>query len=104
MRIPLLANLGKDQAFLVALAFDHEVERGGLFFQSVRVASPVPLRVTSDLLTWRVYVPKEREITAFGGDLERVERAPIVGVPPARRRDRAVPKRDPRDGRSISPA
>jgi hypothetical protein len=34
----------------------------------------VPLRVTSDLLTWRVYVPTEREITAFGGDLERVER------------------------------
>lgn len=71
--IPLLANLGKDQAFVVAFAFDHDVERGGLFFQTVRVASPVPLRVTSDLLTWRVYVPKEREITAFGGDLRRTE-------------------------------
>ena len=71
--IPLLSNLGKDQAFVVAFAFDHEVVRSGLFFQSVQVASPVPLRVTSDLLTWRVYVPKEREITAFGGDLERAD-------------------------------
>ncbi len=73
VRVPLLANLGKDQAFVVALAFDHEVERSGFFFESVRVSSPVPLRVTSDLLTWRVYVPKEREITAFGGDLRRVD-------------------------------
>ncbi len=74
VRIPLLANLGKDEAFVVALAFDHEVERSGLFFQTVGVASPVPLRVTSDLLTWRVYVPKEREVTAFGGDVERADR------------------------------
>jgi hypothetical protein len=73
VRIPLLGNLGKDQAFVVAFAFDHDVERSGWIFQRVSVASPVPLRVTSDLLTWRVYVPREREITAFGGDLRRTD-------------------------------
>ncbi len=29
--------------------------------------------MTSDLLTWRVYVPKEREITAFGGNVRRTD-------------------------------
>ncbi len=74
VRIPLLANLGKDQAFLVALAFDHETVRSGFLFQRVTVASPVASKVTSDLLTWRVYVPREREITAFGGDVQPVAR------------------------------
>lgn len=72
VRIPLLANLGKDQAFLVALAYDHDVRRSGLVFQSVAFDGPVASRVTSDLLTWRVYVPREREITSFGGNVEPV--------------------------------
>ena len=73
VRIPLLANLGKDQAFTVALAFDHVTDRSGLFFERAGVASPVALNVTADLLTWRVSVPKEREVTAFGGDVALVD-------------------------------
>jgi hypothetical protein len=73
VKIQLLSGLAKDQAFLVALVYDHEVDRSGAMFETVRLASPVPQRVKSDLLTWNVYVPKERELTAFGGDLERSE-------------------------------
>lgn len=73
VRVPLLGNLRKDQAFLVAFAYDHEVERRGAFFERVQVASPEAFPVESDLLTWRVFVPREREYTAFGGDVERVE-------------------------------
>jgi hypothetical protein len=69
--IPIPSGLRKDQAFVVAFVYDHEVERGGAFFETVRLQSPVPQHVKSDLLTWAVYVPKEREITAFGGDLVR---------------------------------
>jgi hypothetical protein len=73
VRIQLLSGLAKDQAFLVALVYDHEVDRSGAMFETVRLASPIPQRVKSDLLTWNVYVPREREVTAFGGDLERAE-------------------------------
>ena len=73
VRIPLLSNLRKDQAFVVAFVYDHEVERGGLLFGSVRAESPKPLRVSSDLLTWRVLVPRDREYTAFGGDVDLLD-------------------------------
>lgn len=69
--IPLPSGLGKDEAFVVALAYDHDVERSSsLGFDTVRVESPLPLRVTADLLTWRVFGPQDRTFTCFGGDLE----------------------------------
>lgn len=73
--IPLLSGLRKDQAFLVAFVYDHEVEAGGVLFETVRLASPVPLGVTSDLLTWRVFTPKgsQREVVGFGGNLAPAE-------------------------------
>jgi hypothetical protein len=73
VRIPMLTNLRKDQAFLVALVYDHEIGRDGTLFREVAVDSPRPLKVTSDLLTWRVYVPKGRTYTSFRGDVERID-------------------------------
>lgn len=73
VRVPLLGNLRKDQAFLVAFAYDHEVERSGAFFERVTLVSPEAFPVESDLLTWRVFVPKEREYTGFGGEVVRVD-------------------------------
>lgn len=69
--IPLQSGLRKDQAFLVAFVYDHEVEREGGLFESVRLQSPLPQGVSSDLLTWRVFTPRrdEREVTGFGGDV-----------------------------------
>jgi|GEM_PF-6921859 len=73
--IPLVSGLRKDQAFVVAFVYDHDVDRGGLLFEQVRLESPVPVGVTSDLLTWRVFMPKgsEREVVGFGGDLVPAE-------------------------------
>jgi hypothetical protein len=73
--IPLQSGKGKDQAFVVAFVYDHDVDRGGLLFENVRLVSPVFTNVTSDLLTWRVFTPKgsEREVVGFGGDLVPAE-------------------------------
>jgi hypothetical protein len=72
VRIPLLANMRQDKAFLVALYYDHDVERGGALFDDVRLVSPVPVDVKSDVLTWRVFVPEGRRYTSFGGTMQRV--------------------------------
>lgn len=71
VRIPLLANLRKDQAFVVAFVYKHSVARSGALFETVRLAAPEVAQVTSDLLTWRVFAPEERTYTGFGGDVER---------------------------------
>ena len=73
VRIPLLSNMRKDRAFLIALYFDHDVDRGGALFETVRLASPIPKDVKSDILTWRVFVPAERTYTSFGGSVEPVK-------------------------------
>jgi hypothetical protein len=69
--IPLQSGLRKDQAFLVAFVYDHEVGRKGGLFERVTLESPRPQGVSSDLLTWRVFTPRraEREVTGFGGDV-----------------------------------
>ena len=55
------------------IVYTHDVDRSGALFETVKLQSPVLLHVTSDLLTWRVYVDEKREYTAFGGDLEPAE-------------------------------
>jgi hypothetical protein len=65
--IPLYSGRAKDEAFLVALYFDHEVERSGSMFECVRLVTPVPVGVKSDILTWRVILPEDRVYTSFGG-------------------------------------
>ncbi len=69
--IPLPSGLGKDQTFVVALAYDHDVERSStLGFATTRAVSPVAEDVTADLLTWRVFAPADRTYTSFGGSVE----------------------------------
>ncbi|MHC5011078.1 MAG: hypothetical protein ACYTG6_09035, partial [Planctomycetota bacterium] len=71
--VPLLSGLGKDEAFVVALAFAHEVETTGALFETTHITSPIPLQVTADLLTWRVYMPEGRAYTSLGGSVEPSE-------------------------------
>jgi len=71
--ISLISDMRKDQAFMVALYYDHDVERSGAAFEDVRLVTPVPIDVKSDILTWRVIVPGERQYTAFGGSVEPVD-------------------------------
>jgi len=70
--IPLTSGTRKDQAFLVALFFDHDVERSGSLFESIHLVTPEPVGVKSDILTWRVIVPEDRFYTSFGGSVLRV--------------------------------
>ena len=70
--IPLISDQEKDQAFLVALYYDHDVERSGAFFEDVRLVTPEPIDAQSDILTWRVIVPGDRQYTSFGGSVDRV--------------------------------
>ncbi len=71
--VPLLALRGKDQAFTVALYYDHDVERSGTAFEDVRLVSPVPIDVKSDILTWRVWMPDGPVYTSFGGSVLPVD-------------------------------
>ena len=71
--IPLLSDQQKDQAFLVALYYDHDVERSGAAFEDVRLQTPEPIDANADILTWRVMMPDERQYTSFGGSVERVD-------------------------------
>ncbi|MFV1957910.1 MAG: hypothetical protein ACC662_00715 [Planctomycetota bacterium] len=69
--VPLLSGLGKDQAFVVAVAYDHGIDvSDALLFRTVTLSTPRVLDATSDLLTWRFYMPADRKYTAFGGTLE----------------------------------
>jgi len=70
--IRLDSGRGKDEAFLVELVFDHEVERSGAMFETLTIASPEPLDANSDILTWRVFVPSDREYTSFDGSVARI--------------------------------
>jgi hypothetical protein len=68
--IPLPSGLGKDQSFVVALAYDHDVERSSsLGFATTKAVSPVAKDVTADLLTWRVFAPDDHTYTSFGGSV-----------------------------------
>ncbi len=71
--IPLTSGLRKDQAFLVALFFDHDIDRQGTLFESVHLVTPVPVGVKSDILTWRVIMPEDRVYTSFGGSVLPVD-------------------------------
>lgn len=71
--VPILTGRGKDEAFLVALAYDHEVARSGGLFETVRVVAPHALRAHADLLTWRVFLPSGREVVGFGGSVQPLE-------------------------------
>jgi hypothetical protein len=71
--IPLLSGLGKDQASVVSVSYDHDVEWTGALFRTVRIESPEPIKVTGDLLTWRVYVPDDLEYTSFEGTADPEE-------------------------------
>ncbi len=72
--IPLYSGLRKDQTFIVALFYDHDIERGGAMFESVRLVTPEPQGVKSDVLTWRVIMPEGRVYTSFGGSAMLVNR------------------------------
>lgn len=67
--IPLLTGLRKDEAFEVALVYEHDVERDGSVFRRVRARSPEPIDVDADLLTWHVYLPDDDPVSAFGGSV-----------------------------------
>ena len=70
--IPLPSGLGKDQSFVVALAYDHDVERSSsLGFATTKAVSPVAKDVTADLLTWRVFAPGRHDLH----ELRRLRRA-----------------------------
>ncbi|MDJ0523203.1 MAG: hypothetical protein QNJ90_14125, partial [Planctomycetota bacterium] len=71
--IPLYSGRAKDEAFIVALYFDHDVERSGAGFETVRLVTPVPVGVKSDILTWRVILPEDRVYTSFGGSAMLVD-------------------------------
>jgi len=71
--IPLLSGLGKDKAFLVAIYYDHDVARDGALFSDVRLVTPEPLEVKSDILTWRVFMPDGPVYTSFGGSVDPVD-------------------------------
>ncbi len=71
--IRLDTGRGKDEAFLVELVFDHEVERSGAMFETLTIASPEPMAAKSDILTWRVFVPIDREYTSFAGSVARID-------------------------------
>ncbi len=71
--VSIQTGKGKDEAFLVALAYDHDIERSGALFETVRVVSPKPLRAHSDLLTWRVFVSSDRDVVGFGGSVMPLE-------------------------------
>ena len=68
--IPLLAGLGKDEAFEVALVYEHDVARSGSVFRRTALDSPVPVDTERDLLTWHVFLPDDDPITARGGTVE----------------------------------
>lgn len=71
--VPLRVGLGKDESFVVALSFDHEIERSSaLFYETTTLQSPVATDVVADLLTWRVFVPEDRVYTSFDGSVELV--------------------------------
>ncbi len=71
--VPLLSGLGKDQAFVVALAYDHDVDHDGGIYDDWKLVSPKPVGdVKSDLFTWRVFAPRELTWTSFGGSVTPV--------------------------------
>ncbi len=80
--VPLPSGLGKDEAFVVALAFDHNVERAANALRHRgRPESPGRRRVTADLLTWRVFVPARRHLRR----LRRRRRARAIRTAPGSR-------------------
>ncbi len=69
--VPLPSGLGKSEAFVVALSYDHDIRTSSLLHEETwHMDSPVPENVTADLLTWRVYLPEDREVTSTGGTLD----------------------------------
>ncbi len=72
--VPLQTGRAKDDAFTVALVYDHDVKlSSGLVFDDWTLSSPVPLDVKADLLTWRVYPPANLEYVGVGGTVEPAE-------------------------------
>ncbi len=72
--IPIMSGRGKDEAFVVALVFDHDVESDDGLYDSFVIQAPQAVgEVKSDILTWRVFAPADRTWTSFGGTVDRVD-------------------------------
>ena len=71
--VPLLTGLRKDEAFEVALVYEHDIDRGGGLSRSVHLASPEPLQVDADLLTWHVYLADDDPVMSFGGSVQAID-------------------------------
>ncbi|MDJ0976851.1 MAG: hypothetical protein QNJ98_20515, partial [Planctomycetota bacterium] len=72
--VPIMSGRGKDEAFVVALVFDHDVEASPGLYDSWTLYAPKPVgEVKSDILTWRVFAPADRIYTSFGGTVDRVD-------------------------------
>lgn len=72
--IPIMSGRAKDEAFVVALVYDHDVPASDGLYDTYTLDAPRAVgEVKSDILTWRVFAPADRTWTSFGGTLERVD-------------------------------